>query len=113
MLQDIGPRLSWGAFRSFLQQLDLDSATARSLNPDMSKWAGRLKTNEILADIFDVLSMINANLVAIGQRKRAKTPDRYPRPGVEQPGRQQIGKGPLPPDELRAWFEKKRRERNG
>lgn len=61
-----------------------------------------------------MLAMINANLIAIGSRKRAKIPKPYPRPGAEQPsGQKHFGKDAVPVDELQAWFEQKRRERNG
>lgn len=85
----------------------------RSVNPEVSEWATRQKTNALLADIFDVLSMINANLVAVGTRKRAKSPKPYPRPGAEPSGQKHFGKDAVPADELQAWFERKRRERNG
>ena len=94
-------------------QVGPDSATARSLNPEIAHWATRTKTNELLADIFDMLAMINANIVAIGQRKRAKTPKPYPRPGDQPSGQKHFGKDAMPADELQAWFERKRRERNG
>lgn len=112
-LRDVGARLSWGAFRSFLYGVGPDSATARIINPEVYEWATRAKTNALLADIFDMLAMINANLVAVGSRKRAKTPKPYPRPGAEPTGQKHFGKEPLPVDELQEWFEKKRRERNG
>ena len=80
------------------------------LDPDLARWSGVPKTNAILADIYDMLAMINANLCAIGSRKQAKKPPSYPRPGDKN--KQHIGgKNALPPDELRAWFEMKRKER--
>lgn len=84
------------------------------VNPDLSAWASRVKTNAILADIYDQLAVINANLLAIGSRRPAKTPKPYPRPGKKDPeNTQHFGRGALPPDELRAWFEKKRAEYAG
>jgi hypothetical protein len=56
-----------------------------------------------------MLAMINANLCAMGSGKRATRPKTYERPGDKQ--KQRIGKNALPPDELRAWFAKKRAER--
>ena len=70
------------------------------------------QVNVILADIFDVLAQINANLIAIGSHKSAKQPKPYPRPVQKDPENvRHFGRGALPPDELRAWFEKKREER--
>ena len=108
-LDDIGRSLSWGALGAFLRRLDLTSETARELEPDLSVWAGTLKTNIILADIYDMLAMLNANLCAIGTGKRAQKPKGYSRPGDRN--NQKIGsKNALPPDQLEAWFEKKRKE---
>lgn len=81
------------------------------LNPDISAWASTLKTNAILADIIDMLATINANLMAIGSGKAAKRPKPYPRPGKKPHDEERhFGSGALPPDELRAWFDKKRAE---
>lgn len=61
-----------------------------------------------------MLAQINANLVAIGSREKAKPVKPYPRPGMEERREdvKQFGKGALPRDELRKWFERKRKERN-
>lgn len=110
---DIGRALSWDALDSFLRNVGLDSALARELKPEMAAWATPLKTNTILADIADELAQINANLVAIGAGRPAKKPRPYPRPWRDQnTDEQHFGKGALPPDELRKWFERKRAENN-
>ena len=108
-LDDIGRTLSWSALGAFLHKLDIGSETARELDPELAAWGGTPKTNAILADIYDMLAMINANLCAMGSGKRATRPKTYERPGDKQ--KQRIGKNALPPDELRAWFAKKRAER--
>lgn len=88
-----------------------ESALMQELNPELSEWSGRTKTNAILADIFDMLAMINANLMAVGTRKPAKRPKLYPRPGAKDPETtRHFGKGALPAEELREWFERKRAE---
>ena len=110
-LRDVGRVLSWDALSAFLKNIDADSATAREINPELSQWSSIAKTNAILADIFDILSIINANLMAIGSGKRAKKPKPYPRPKQkDNDNKQHFGRGALPPDELRKWFEKKRTE---
>ena len=108
-LDDIGRTLSWSALGAFLNHIDVNSETARELDPDLAAWAGTLKTNAILADIHDILSLINANLVAMGAGKRATKPQPYKRPGDKD--KQKIGKNALPPDQLREWFAKKREDR--
>ena len=85
----------------------------RELNGDDSVWSALIKTNGILADIYDQLAQINANLCAIGSRSKAKPVSPYPRPGAEQNKRRHFGKGALPVNELEAWFERKRREYHG
>lgn len=79
------------------------------LDPDLASWAGTVKTNALLADIYDLLAMINANLCAMGTGKRAKKPKPYSRPGDKD--KKKIGKNALPAEELREWFNNKRKER--
>ena len=106
---DIGRTLSWGAFESFLSHVRPDSAIISEENPDVGIWASALKTNAILADIFDVLSLINTNLMAIGSGKRGKMPKPYPRLTDRTPDNERhIGSDPLPVDELQKWFDEKR-----
>ena len=83
----------------------------KELNPDVSEWSSATKTNAILADIFDVLALINANLMAIGSGRPAKKPKPYPRPKrPEDENVRHFGSGALPPDKLREWFRQKRIE---
>jgi hypothetical protein len=107
-LQDVGSALSWGALRSFITHLPPNSATSRELEPELSQWSTVAKTNAILADIFDKLSAINANLVAIGGGRRAQKPEPYPRPNRNK---EKLFTNVTTPDDLRAFFEKRRRKR--
>ena len=84
----------------------------QEINPELAAWSGTIKTNAILADIYDVLVHINANLVAHASGKPAKNPKLYPRPGQKEAGSERhFGRGALPAKELREWFEKKRTEK--
>lgn len=106
-LNDVGGALGWGSLYSFIKNLRGDSALARDLGKSTG-WEDTLRTNAILADIYDLLQVINANLVAMGGGKKKKiTP--YPRPGGED-NKRKIGKGAMPVNELREWI---RRRRNG
>ena len=111
-LADVGSTLSWRALASFLLYSESGSALYRDVNGDAAVWAEAIKTNGILADIYDQLAQINANLVAIGSREKAKPATPYPRPGIEQTAgnMKHFGKGALSPDELEAWFEEKRKQ---
>jgi hypothetical protein len=89
----------------------MDSHLIRELSPEDGLWATRSKTNAILADIFDMLAIINANLVAMGSHKRAKQPKPYERPGdKEAKNIKKYGNGAVTVPELEAFFEKKRKE---
>jgi hypothetical protein len=74
----------------------------------MTEWGSTLKTNIILADIFDVLCQINANMVGGLSHKRPQRPKPYPRPWVDK--KRKTGKGALPVSELEKWIEQKRHE---
>ena len=69
----------------------------RKLRPDLYQWSTQAKTNAILADIYDMLAAINANLCAKGSGKRPKKPNPYPRP--QQDKTKHIGT-PMPVDKL-------------
>lgn len=97
-LSDVGRRLDWSALNSFMQKTAPDSALMREIHPDVYNWATPMKTNALLADIYDVLNAINANLCAKGTGKRAKRPKPYPRP-VSGKTESHIGT-PMPIDEL-------------
>ena len=110
-VEDVGGVLSWDALDSFIKNIGPGSALARDLGVDLEGWDTRKKTNEILADIYDVLQLINRNIVASNSKKRISekiTP--YPRPGREKKERA-LGRAGLPKNELLAWIEEKRRKK--
>lgn len=110
-LDDVGGALSWSALGAFLHQVTPDGAIAHELEPEIAAFSGRFKTNAILADIYDVLAQINANLVAGFSRRRSQRPKRYPRPGDDS--KRRIGKGSMTADQLDSWFAKKKQQRGG
>lgn len=107
-LKDVGRSLSWSALLSFVENLGADSYTARDLEPELYEWTTTLKTNKILADIYDMLAMINSNIIAVGSHKKARKPKLYPR--LKKPG-EHYGKRPVAPDKLRQMFVNKRKKR--
>lgn len=110
-VNDIGRTLSWDALDSFFKHIEPTSALMRDLYPEESAWFTTAKTNRILADIFDMLAQINANLVGLAERKPAKKPKPYPRPGQKPSDEEKhFGRGGLPPGQLREWFEAKRKK---
>lgn len=111
-LDDVGGALSWSALGAFLHRVDPESAVAHEIEPEIAAFAGRYRTNAILADIYDILAQINANLVAGFSRKRAQKPRRYPRPGDND--KRRIGKGSgMAVNELDSWFARKKKQRGG
>ena len=111
-LRDIGGALGWDSVRAVVSYPRPDSALMREVSPEVWSWSSATKTNTILADIWDMLAQINANLVAIGSRKPARKIRPYPRPKQKGPEDEtKIGSGALPPEDLAAWFEEKRREK--
>lgn len=112
-LSEVGQTLEWSTLDAFLRHLPADSAFMRDLYPESAPWATTAKTNAILADIYDVLSSINSNLIAMATGKPAKQPKLYPRPGVKQQmneNERHFGSGAIPAKDLRNWFEEKRRQ---
>lgn len=71
-----------------MQHISPDSATARIIDPDYAEWTSTIKTNAILADIYDVLAVINAQLAAMASGKKPKQPKPYPR--IEQKKKSQM-----------------------
>ena len=110
-LNDIGGALSWGSAYAFIKNLRGNSALARDLG-QATGWEDTLQTNSILADIYDLLQVIHADIVnwAMHGKKRIKIKP-YPRPGRDDDKKRRLGKGAMPLDELREWMN--RRRKNG
>ena len=113
-LDDVGQTLSWGALRSFLTYSRPDSAVVKKLSPDLSEWGSTVKTNMILADIFDQLGITNALLKSLITRKPAKKPKPYKRPGQKDKNTRHYGSKPLKSvDEMREWIKQRQVKRDG
>ena len=108
-LDDIGRSLSWGALKSFLSRVQPGSALNHELNPGIAEWSTALKTNMILADMFDMLSMIYTQLRVIASHKRGQPPKPYKRPWEKDRNIQHYGKGALPAKEMREWIKQKQK----
>ena len=86
------------ALVSFIENLPIDSALGKELNPkdEVIPWYSTLKTNIILADIFDAFVRSRTP-----KGKKAAT---YPRPK----GNQGIGKDAIPISTFWDWWKKGR-----
>lgn len=110
-LDDVGGALSWSALGAFLHKIEPNSAIAHEIEPEIAVFSGTFKTNAILADIYDVLAQINANLVAGFSRASASKPRHYSRPGDGD--KRRIGKESMTVDELDSWFAQRKKQRGG
>lgn len=99
-MDDVGGALSWSALNSFVRNLDSGSALARDLGKSTG-WENTLTTNQILADIYDLLQVI---AIMISHKRKQIKP--YPRPGREKD--RKIGKGAMKVTDLEKWFKEKR-----
>lgn len=84
------------ALVSFIENLPIDSALYKASHPkdEMPAWTETLKTNAILADIFDAFMAANT--------KKGRQIKPYPRPQRKEG----IGKGAVTIDEFWAWWNK-------
>ena len=104
-INDVGGSLSWTALDSFIRNLDTDSALARDLGKSTG-WENTIQTNTLLADLYDLMQAINANLISLGGNKPKKIKP-YPRPNGDSNTKKRIGKGALPYDELQKWIKER------
>lgn len=103
-VNDLGGSLDWTSLQSFIKNLDTGSALARDLGKSTG-WEDTLTTNRILADIYDLLQVINANICSIGGGKHKKIKP-YSRPNDKD--KNKIGKGAMTLEDLRNWMKEKR-----
>ena len=105
-IEDIGGALPWSAFNDFLKKIGPDSALIKEMDPEGARWATTLKTNEILADIFDLLAYFRNEVVYRLAGQSPKEPQLYKRPGAGQKEdkKKHIGQGALPMPELEEWI---------
>ena len=84
------------ALISFIQYLPPDATLRREIDPrdETAEWYTTMKTNVILADIFDIF--------VAAHTKDGNKPAEYPRPGQKQT----IGKDPVPISEFWDWWDK-------
>ena len=85
------------ALVSFVENLPMDSALSKSMDPrdEFGTWHKTVKTNSILADIYDV--------IVAAHTKPGKKPKTYPRPQEHRT----IGKGAIPISEFWDWWNEK------
>lgn len=112
-LRDVGGALSWGALLHFVQFLPRDSALRQDAAPttDAERWTRGDATATILADLFDLVAQLRAEVAVKGSDHKPKRPRPYPRPGVTPKDTKHIGKDPIPVREFDGWWDSKSRGR--
>ena len=112
-LNDVGRSLSWDALGAFVQHDTIEpSALLYEMDAERYQWGTTAQTNYLLADIYDILSVINENLKIKGTKARGKMPKPHPRPHDKEKTTKKIGTA-MPAADFDAWIAKKRGERNG
>ena len=110
-LNDVGRTLSWDALGAFVQfETTEPSALLYETDAERYQWATVAQTNYLLADIYDILAVINENLKIKGTKASGKMPKPHPRPHDKDKTAKKIGTA-VPAAELDEWFNKKRGER--
>lgn len=70
-----------------------------------------VKTNEILADLYDLIAVFRYEVTAMISGKRPNKPKFYDRPHKKE--KTKIGKGALPKNDLRNWIKSKLKGSDG
>ena len=81
---------------------DVGSALSYELDPERAQWGTIDGTNNILADIYDLLGAINYTLAYMASQKRPKKPTPYKRPGKKE--KKHIGTASIPISEVKNFI---------
>lgn len=95
-LDDVGGTLTWDALGDFIAKTEPGSALSYDLDPERAQWATTDGTNRILADIYDLLAVMNRTLAMMATQKKQKKPELYPRPGQKKKEKRHIGTASIP-----------------
>lgn len=87
----------------FVSHIDVDSALMRSIDDvDVAEWGSNLKTNVMLADVFDAIAMFGYNFAVAHSKHKPQKPKPYPRPWIKN--EEKIGKGAIPVAQFWDWW---------
>ena len=112
-LNDVGRSLSWDALDAFVTHDTIEpSALLYEMDAERYQWATTAQTNYLLADIYDILAVINENLRIVGGKRRGRMPKPHPRPGDKKKATKKIGTA-MPAADFDEWLKNKRGEQNG
>lgn len=97
-IEQAAASFGWDELLNFSRHLPATSATHRALNKDVAEWSATLKTNMILADIFDAVRLFNFTF-----SKGNEEPKPYKRP-FSNNGAKRIGSSPIPIKDFKQWY---------
>lgn len=90
----------------FVGQLEEDSALLHEMDGHGGRhWSSRMKTNGLLADLFDAIRQFNYSFAKEGTAQ----PKPYPRPWAEDKT-ERFGKDPIPIEDFDDWWNGKKEE---
>ena len=99
-MDDVPETIGWDGLVIFCRHLPDDSATMRAVyehgHEGMERWATQSTTNELLADIYD---LVNRRFVSEKDKHKVKP--------LERPwdkSTRHFGSGAMPQDEFLAWY---------
>ena len=90
----------------FVKHLGPTSKLWQSQHPDdeLAQWDTRIKTNAILADIYDEMAMFRREAAVKGSGKRPKRAKQYPRPNAKAKDSRRIGSGAIRIRDFDSWW---------
>lgn len=99
------------ALSRFIKCLPLDSKTACALSgyEHMDEWHERMKTNMLLADVYDNLSAFRYLFATSKSKKKGKRPEPYPRPWKKKT--KHFGKGAIKVKDFWAWWDSENKKK--
>lgn len=95
----------------FVEHLSPDSVLAAEISgyEHMRQWSTQLRTNAMLADLYDAISALRYTVAASRSKKKIKRPKPYPRPWAKEKTRK-FGKDPIPVKDFWNWWDKQLKE---
>ena len=71
---------------------------------DVERWNDGCANAAILADLFDLVNQMRAEVAVKGTDHKPRRQRPYPRPGAKPKGVQHVGKDPIPVSEFESWW---------
>lgn len=102
-LNDVPHVLDWWQLGAFLRYLPADSATKCVSSPDTAGWEGSRRLPMMLADLYDIISVLDYHVLR-GFGAKPRKPKPYPRPGAKSQAKG-YGRDAIKISEFDEWWE--------